>query len=153
MTIMTDRAEATPPGPTVQTSATEAKLSAQPATSTIRPNLAEQIEAVRATLPATSFACRYGNAFCVHGANQHDPCSTGWLVCHLPGEKRSVTVAELAIEHYEENKPPVLVFCPDGHDAVEISVAEARAAVAAVLDHLPRMLTMIDQYDALVGGA
>lgn len=154
MTIMTDRAAIAPPGPHVQTSATEAGLSAQPATSTISPNLAEQIEAVRATMPAGTIACRYGSTYCIHGQYQHDPCSTGWLACHLPGEKnRTVTALELVIEGYEENKPPVLVLCADGHDAAELTVAEARASVAAVLDHLPRMLTMIDQYAAIVGGA
>jgi hypothetical protein len=127
--------------------------SARPPASTVDPTLADLIDTVRATLPVTSATCRYGGTYCIHGAHPHEPCSSGWIRCSLPGERGPVGVLELSIEGYEDGKPPVLAFSADGHEAAELTVAEARAAVAAVLDHLPRMLTMIDQYDAILGGA
>ncbi|MHA6762078.1 hypothetical protein [Streptacidiphilus sp. PAMC 29251] len=112
--------------------------------------LAQQIETVRAALPPASFTCRYGSTFCGLGQNPHEPCSSGWIKVTAPGEQHPVTCLELVIESYEENKPPILALAADGNNAVEVTPAQARAVVASVLDHLPRMLTMIDQYDAII---
>jgi hypothetical protein len=100
--------------------------------------------------PENPTACRNGAPYCILGAAPHTPCSSKPVVLTLPSHGRTVTALEAVIE--DSGTGPVLAFCPDGHDAVEFtSGAQLRAVVASTLEHLPRLLALADQYDAMVG--
>jgi len=104
------------------------------------------------TLPAQAVACRSGSPYCVLGTAPHLPCSSRTVALALPGHEYPASVLEATIE--DTGNGPVLAFCPDGRDAVEFtSGAQLRAVVSSALEHLPRLLAIAAEFDALMGGA
>jgi hypothetical protein len=94
--------------------------------------------------------CHWGNAFCLNGSTPHNMCASRSEILWVPGDNGTLDrVLEVAIESYDDDDPAVLAWSGNGHSSVPITSDTLRQIVAQAAAHLPKLLGLADEFDAL----